>query len=128
MRDLDPNDLGLLLSVFAVLLIFFGIDFRISRSDATRHRRRALTFAVVSVIGEASAAVALVLTWVAMFLPVEARFIDTLLVFIPGTVAVICAVLLTGEVVTTRVLGLRQRRHRGARSDVATSDSRTATS
>jgi small-conductance mechanosensitive channel len=106
MRDLDPNDLGLLLSVFAVLLIFFGIDFHISRTDAARHRRRAVLFAVISVIGEATAALALVLTWVAIFLPLEAQSIDTLLVFVPGSIAMLCAVVLTGEVVTMRLLAL----------------------
>lgn len=108
MRELDPADLGILLSVFAVVLIFFGIDFRVSRKDATRHKRRALTFAIISVIGEATAALALILTWVALFLPPEAERIDTWLVFIPGSIAMVCAVVLTGEVVAGRVAKLAQ--------------------
>lgn len=103
MRQLDVADLGVLLSVFALLLIFFGIDFRVSRREATRHRRRALVFTVLSVVGETTTAVALILTWVALFLPPEAESIDTWLVFIPGSIAIACAVALTGEVVTARV-------------------------
>lgn len=112
MRELDPLDLGVLLSVFAVLLIFFGIDFRVSRREAKRHQRSALLFAGVGLLGEAMTAIALVLTWVSLFLPPEAERIDTLLVFVPGSVAMLCAVVLTVETVTGRVLGLAGRGHR----------------
>lgn len=107
MRDLDPVDLGVLLSVFAVLLIFFGIDFRVSRGAARRHQRRALAFVSLSLLGEAATAIALVLTWVSLFLPAAAEQIDTLLVLIPGTVAIGCAVVLTVESVVSRLIGLR---------------------
>lgn len=106
MRDLTPDDLGVLLSVFVLLLIFFGIDFRMSRSDATRHKKRALVYAVICLIGEVFTALALILTWVALFLPNSAEWIDTLLVFVPGSVAMVCAVILTGEVVASRVRGI----------------------
>lgn len=106
MRELQAADLGVLLSVFAVLLIFFGIDFRVSRGQALRHRGRALLFACISVLGEAATALALALCWVAMFLPPEAQGVDTVLVFVPGTLAIICAVILTGEVVSSRVAKL----------------------
>lgn len=111
MRQLDVADLGVLLSVFALLLIFFGIDFRVSRREATRHRRRALVFTVLSVVGETTTAVALILTWVALFLPPEAESIDTWLVFIPGSITIVCAVALTGEVVTTRVAMFLRPKH-----------------
>ncbi len=111
MRELDPNDLGLLLSVFAVLLIFFGIDFRVSRRAARKHQRSALFFAALSLLGEGATAVALVLTWVSLFLPPEAESIDTLLVFVPGSIAMLCAVVLTVETVVGRIAGLSARRH-----------------
>lgn len=116
MRELDSADLGILLSVFAVLLIFFGIDFRLSRSDTTRHRRRALAFAGISLLGNATTALALVLTWVAMFLPPDAEQIDTWLVFVPGSIAALCAVVLTGEVAVSRALRLTRQR-RGSADD-----------
>lgn len=103
MRELTPDDLGILLSVFAVLLIFFGIDFRVSRRVAQLYKRRAFAFAVISVIGEGTTAIALVFTWVALFLPPEAQSIDTMLVFVPGSISMVCAVILTGQVVTGRL-------------------------
>ncbi len=106
MRDLQPSDLGVLLSVFAVLLIFFGIEFRISRRSARRHHGRALIYAAMSLVGEAATAVALVLTWISLFLPPEAEAVDTALVFAPGSVAVLCAVVLTVESVTERFITL----------------------
>ena len=109
MRDLDPVDLGVLLSVFAVLLLFFGFDFRVSRSISRRHQRRAVFFVSLSLLGEAATAIALVLTWVSLFLPAAAESIDTLLVFIPGTVSIGCAVALTVETVISRLIGLRSR-------------------
>lgn len=117
MRELTPDDLGILLSVFAVLLIFFGIDFRLSRSDATRHRRRTLAFAIISVVGNASTAIALVLTWIALFLAPEAEQIDTWLVFIPGSIAIACAVILTAEVATSRATRLGWERRPGNTAD-----------
>ena len=102
MRELTADDLGILLSVFAVLLIAFGIDFRLSRRTATRHHRRAVVFAVVSLVGELATAVALVLTWVALWSPAAWERIDDLLVFIPGSIAVLCAVVLTVETVIAR--------------------------
>ncbi len=65
MRDLTPNDLGVLLSVFAVLLLAFGADFHFSRRIAKRHKLSARIFMTVNVVGELATAVALVLTWVA---------------------------------------------------------------
>lgn len=107
MRDLDPMDLGVLLSVFAVLLLFFGVDFRISRGAGRRYRRRAVAFVSLSLLGEAATAIALVLTWVSLFLPAAAEHIDTLLVFVPGSIAIGCAVVLTVESVVSRLIALR---------------------
>lgn len=106
MRELTSGDLGLLLSVFVLLLIAFGVDFHVSRKQAERHHARALVFTVTSLVGEASTAIALVLTWVALWSPAAWERIDNLLVFIPGSIAVLCAVTLTIEAVAGRVVGL----------------------
>lgn len=113
MRELTPDDLGILLSVFAVLLIAFGIDFRMSRRSALRHHRRAVAFAIVSVTGELMTAIALVLTWVALWSPEAWERIDNLLVFVPGSIAIVCAVILTIETVTVRLGGILSTRDRG---------------
>lgn len=109
MRDLTADDLGILLSVFAVLLIAFGIDFHLSKRAAQRDRTRALFFGIVSVLGEAMTAIALVLTWVALWSPAAWERIDDLLVFVPGSIAVACAVVLTGEKTVGRLVALRSR-------------------
>jgi hypothetical protein len=114
-RELTSGDLGLLLSVFVLLLIAFGVDFHVSRKQAERHHARALVFTVMSLIGEAATAIALVLTWTALWSPAAWERIDNLLVFIPGSIAVLCAVTLTIEAVVGRVAGLM--RSRPARGD-----------
>lgn len=106
MRELSPDDFGVLLSVFAVLLLAFGLDFHISKRTAARHRDRALGFVVVSVIGQGTTAIALVLTWVSLWSPAAWDHIDDLMVFIPGSIAVLCAVTLTGETTVVRMLAL----------------------
>ena len=106
MRDLTSADLGILLSLFAVLLIAFGIDFRMSRRSARLHRRRAVAFGILGLIGELSTALALVLTWVALWSPRAWEAIDGLLVLVPGSIAVLCAVTLTIESVFARVAAI----------------------
>lgn len=103
MRDLNADDLGVLLSVFVVLLIFFGVDFHITRKRTQLPTRSTKAFAVVSAIGEGATGIAIILTWISLFLPDEFRIIDTWLVFIPGSIAILCALILTIEVVTHRV-------------------------
>ncbi|MGC5332230.1 hypothetical protein [Micromonospora sp. DT62] len=104
MRELSPSDLGLLLSVFALLLVLFGIDFHLSRRAVQQHRRGAFFASIVSLVGELMTAIALVLTWVAMWSPAAWARIDNLLVFIPGTISMLCAVLLTGGKALDRVV------------------------
>lgn len=115
MRELTSGDLGLLLSVFALLLIAFGVDFHVARKEAERHHARALVFTLTSLVGEASTAIALVLTWVALWNPAAWERIDNLLVFIPGSIAVLCAVTLAIEAVVSRMANL----WRSSRSDRA---------
>ncbi|MFI7431773.1 hypothetical protein ACIBPB_32855 [Micromonospora sp. NPDC049836] len=109
MRELSGGDLGMLLSVFALLLIAFGIDFHLSRSAIRRSRRGAIFASIVSLVGESTTALALVLTWIALWSPVAWEKIDDLLVFIPGTIAVVCAVLLTGDRALDRVIRIAAR-------------------
>lgn len=104
MRTLSTDDLGLLLSVFALLLISFAIDFQVSKRAVARHHRHAVFFASVAVVGELMTALALILSWVALWSPAAWERIDDLLVFIPGSIAVLCAVVLTVEKTLARVI------------------------
>lgn len=106
MRDLNAADLGVLLSVFVVLLIFSGFDFRLPRQKDAKSSRSTKVFAVISAIGEGTAGIALILTRVSLFVPDGFRLVDTMLVFIPGSIAILCALILSLEVVTNRVISL----------------------
>lgn len=117
MRELSTDDLGLLLSVFALLLISFGIDFHLSRRSAQLHRRRTLFASVVSLVGESATAVTILLTWVALWSPAAWARIDNLLVFVPGTISVVCAVILAGGKSLERVIRIAT-----IRSDLSTGD------
>jgi len=101
-RDLTADDLGLLLSVFAVLLLAFAANFHFSRKAVHRHRRAAFGFVVLNLVGEVATVVALMLTWVALWSPKAWEQIDDLLVFVPGSISVLCAVILTIESVYAR--------------------------
>src|SRR5690606_27340355 len=113
-RELTSDDLGLLLSVFVLLLIAFGVDFHVSRRQAERHHARLLVFSLASLVGELSTAIALILTWTALWSPTAWERIDNLLVFIPGSLAVLCAVMLTIETVANRTAQLWQSAQRGS--------------
>ncbi|QKT09184.1 hypothetical protein HUN08_11070 [Gordonia sp. X0973] len=103
MRELDANDLGGLLSLYAVLLLAFAANFHLSPKAVRRNRRAAMVFAIANFIGEASTVIALLLTWVALWSPGAWEKIDNLLVFIPGSLAIGCAVFLTFESVWARI-------------------------
>lgn len=107
MRDLDAADLGVLLSFFVVLLIFFSVDFHISRRHKEKVTAGTRFFAIVSAVGGAVTAVALVLTWVALFLPTNMQAADVPLVFVPGSIAIACGAILSIEVVLKRVIQMR---------------------
>lgn len=118
MRDLTADDFGVLLSLFAVLLLAFAADFQLSRKAAQKHRRGARTFVFVNVTGELATVIALLLTWVALWSPVAWAKIDDALVYIPGSIAIVCAVILTGESVQYRVAKiLRDTRAAAAEGD-----------
>lgn len=104
MRTLTADDLGLLLSLFAVLLLAFAANFHFSRKAVRRHRKAALTFVVLSFLGELSTVIAMMLTWVALWSPAAWDRIDDMLVFVPGTISISCAVALTIESVGSRIV------------------------
>ena len=102
MRTLTNDDLGILLSLFAVLLLAFAANFQFSRRAVKRHPKAAIAFVVFSFLGELTTVVAMTLTWVALWSPAAWDRIDDMLVFVPGTVSIACAVLLTVESVWSR--------------------------
>lgn len=116
MRELTPDALGQLLAVFAVLLISFAIDFHLSKKSERRHPRVTLLFGIVALIGELMTVLALVLTWVALWSPAAWEAIDDMLVFIPGSIAFGCAVILTIDKLLSRLARLSQ----DTRSDAST--------
>lgn len=103
MRDLTADDLGVLLSFFAVLLIAFGFNFHVSRKQIQSNPKTARFFLTISAVGEGFTVIALILTWISLFLPAEFNMIDTWFVFIPGSIALICAVIITTETVLNRM-------------------------
>ncbi|GAC57100.1 hypothetical protein GOHSU_16_00560 [Gordonia hirsuta DSM 44140 = NBRC 16056] len=103
MRDLTSDDLGMLLSLFAVLLLAFAANFHFSRKAVARHRAAALGFVALNLLGEAATVIALLLTWVALWSPKAWEQIDDLLVLVPGSIAMLCAVALTFESVFARI-------------------------
>jgi hypothetical protein len=58
----------------------------------------------VSLVGESTTALSLVLTWVALWSPAAWERIDDLIVLVPGTFAVLCEVILTREQALNRVI------------------------
>lgn len=102
MRELDSADFGVLLSLFALLLLAFGVDFHFSARTARHHRVLARLFVGVSLLGESASVISIVLTWVALWSPAAWARIDDLLVLVPGSIAIGCLVILTLESVMTR--------------------------
>lgn len=91
---MPSSELVSLISFLAVLLIFFSIDIRNRiRGDAWHE----LLFEYSSRVGGISTAIALTLGWVDMFLPDESEAIHVALVAAPGSLGVLCAILLGVE-------------------------------
>ncbi|WP_326701348.1 hypothetical protein OG909_30985 [Streptomyces sp. NBC_01754] len=82
-----------LISFLAVLLIFFSIDVR-SRDSAASKPWHAHLFEWASRVGGIATALALTLGWVDLFLPDERSPIHVVFVAVPGSVAVLCAIVL----------------------------------
>ena len=106
MRELSSDDLGNLLSLFAVMLLAFAANFHYSRKNARRHRGWATFSVTVNFFGEVMTVIALLLTWVALWSPYAWEQIDDMLVLVPGSIAVLCAVILTFESVAARTLNI----------------------
>ncbi|WP_290852700.1 hypothetical protein [Gordonia sp. (in: high G+C Gram-positive bacteria)] len=103
MRELTTDEFGILLSLFAVLLLAFSADFHFSRKTIARHRVQAIVFVSINLLGELATVVAMMLTWVALWSPSAWERINDLLVLVPGSIAIVCAVTLTLESVYMRV-------------------------
>ncbi|WP_256074569.1 hypothetical protein [Streptomyces sp. PpalLS-921] len=93
-------DMVTLISFLAVLLIFFSIDVR-SRDSADSKPWHARLFEWSSRVGGIATALALALGWVDLFLPDETSPIHVVFVAVPGSVAVLCAIVLGLEMLTT---------------------------
>lgn len=93
MRAMPSSEMVSLISFLAVLLIFFSIDVR-SRESAESDPWHARLFGWTSRVGGVSAAVALTLGWVDLFLPDEGSPIHVAFVAVPGSVGVLCAIVL----------------------------------
>jgi hypothetical protein len=94
-------DMVSLLSFLAVLLIFFSIDVR-AREAAASKPWHAHLFEWSSRIGGIATAFALALGWADLFLPDENSPIHVAFVAAPGSVAVLCAIVLGLETLWQR--------------------------
>ncbi|MPV48967.1 MULTISPECIES: hypothetical protein [unclassified Pseudactinotalea] len=99
MRHMPSSELVSLISFLAVLLIFFSIDIR-SRTPGDQWHARLFEYS--SRIGGISTAAALTLGWVDMFLPDDSERIHVALVAIPGSLGVLCAIILGVEMLFLR--------------------------
>ncbi|MCW5253609.1 MULTISPECIES: hypothetical protein [unclassified Streptomyces] len=101
MRPMPSADMVGLISFLAVLLIFFSIDVR-SRDRPGTGPWHARLFSWASRVGGVCAALSLTLGWVDLFLPDENGLIHVSLVAVPGTAAVLCAIVLGLEMLWQR--------------------------
>lgn len=93
MRHMPSSEMVSLIAFLAVLLIFFSIDIR-SREPGDEDPWHARMFEWTSRVGGLSTALALTLGWVDLFLPDEGSPIHVAMVAVPGSIGVICAVVL----------------------------------
>ncbi|MEU3711498.1 hypothetical protein [Streptomyces catenulae] len=101
MRQMPSSEMVTLISFLAVLLIFFSIDVRARESPGSGPWHARL-FEGASRVGGIATALALALGWVDLFLPDEGSPIHVALVAVPGTVAVVCAIVLGLEMLWQR--------------------------
>lgn len=94
-------DMVSLISFLAVLLIFFSIDVR-SRNAVGSKPWHAHLFEWSSRIGGIATALALALGWTDLFFPDESSPIHVALVAVPGSVGVVCAIVLGVEMLWQR--------------------------
>lgn len=96
MRDMPSSELVSLISFLAVLLLFFSIDVR-GRGWDDGDPWHAKLFEWTSRVGGLSAAFALAVGWIDLFVPDELMLFHVALVAVPGSVAVACAIVLGVE-------------------------------
>jgi hypothetical protein len=101
MRQMPSSDMVSLISFLAVLLIFFSIDVR-SREPAVSKPWHAYVFEWSSRIGGIATALSLTLGWVDLFLPDEGSPVHVAFVAVPGSVGVLCAIVLGLEMLWQR--------------------------
>lgn len=101
MRTMPSAEMVSLISFLAVLLIFFSIDVRSRDSGASKPWHASL-FEWASRVGGIATALALTLGWVDLFLPDENSAIHVAFVAVPGSVAVLCAIVLGLEMLWQR--------------------------
>ncbi|MBA0052074.1 hypothetical protein E0L36_14545 [Streptomyces sp. AJS327] len=101
MRQMPSSEMVDMIAFLAVLLVFFSIDVR-SRESPGSGPWHARLFEWASRLGGIATAVALTLGWVDLFLPDEGSPIHVAFVAVPGTVAVLCAIVLGLEMLWQR--------------------------
>ncbi|MGO3734905.1 MAG: hypothetical protein ACTJFR_07150 [Canibacter sp.] len=100
MRELTPDQLLDAAALIVTLLIFFSIDAKFRfRKDARRVREE---FRIVTIIGGLSSAVALVVVWINLFIPDDMDRIHMLTYFVPSSIAILSALVLSLEVLFFR--------------------------
>lgn len=111
MRDLLPAELVGLCALLVTLMLFFSIDakFRFRRSTELTQD----IFRVTSIVGGLTTALALLITWVELFLPEDNTAIHVLSYFVPSTIAILAAVVLAFEVLILRDRGRAPKRRPG---------------
>lgn len=101
MRPMPSSDMVSLISFLAILLIFFSIDVR-SRVSASSKPLQLRLFEWASRIGGMATALALALGWADLFLPDRSSPIHVAFVAVPGSVGVLCAIVLGLEMLWQR--------------------------
>lgn len=96
MRILAAEEMIGFISFLALLLVFFSIDIR-SR-DTDRDLWHELLFEYTSRVGGIAASVGLASGWIFVFTQSPAAFVHLVLVAIPGSVAVLAAIILGVEI------------------------------
>ncbi|GAA1569602.1 hypothetical protein [Leucobacter aridicollis] len=101
--ELSRDQLSEFAGLLVTLLIFFSIDakFRFRRRDASQKT----LFRVSSIVGGLAAVTALAVVWVELFLPEDNKMIHVLVYFVPASLAIIAAFVLSVEVIFMRKSG-----------------------
>ena len=100
MRGLSPDQLLAAAGLIVTLLIFFSIDAKFRFRPSARRARE--IFHTTSIVGGISCAIAFVVIWINVFIPDDMEPINLLTYFIPSSVAIACALLLSIEVIFLR--------------------------